>query len=88
MVALLTGLTDQGNISLDQYRDLYPTFDMVPWLYGSPKIHTKGNLLCPLTDYMGSMAYTTLKVIAELLKLLVGKTIYTKSKTWPISLNS
>ena len=50
--------------------------DLVPQLYGYPKIHKKGNPLHPITDYTGSMAYTALKAIADLLKRLVGKTIY------------
>ena len=74
-VALLTGLKDQGKISLDQYRDLYPTSDLVPRLYASPKIHKKGNPLCLIIDYMGSMADTTSEAIANLHKPLVGKTI-------------
>ena len=78
LVTLLTGLKDQGKITLDQYRDLYPTLDLVTWLHGSQmqKIHKKGNPLHLVMDYMGSMAYTTSKAIVNLLKPLVGKTIY------------
>ena len=75
-MTLPTGLKDQGKITVDQYRDLYPTSDLVLRLYGSPKIHKKGNSLHLITDYTGPMAYATSKAIADLLKPLVGKTIY------------
>ena len=47
---------------------------MVPCLYDSPKIHKDGAPLRPIMDYTGSMAYNTSKVIADLLKQLIGKT--------------
>ena len=64
-VAFLTGFKDQGKITLDQYRDLYPTSDLVPQQYGSPRIHQKGNHLPLITEYTGSMAYATSKAIAD-----------------------
>ena len=73
--ALLTGLKDQGKITLDQFRDLYPTSDLVPWLYGSLMIQKKGNPLHPIKEYIGSMAYATLNAIVDLLNSLIGKTI-------------
>ena len=80
LVALCTGLKDQDKITLHQYRDLYPTSDLVSQIYGSPKIHKKGNPLCLITDYMSSMPYTTLKAITYLLKPLVCKAIYHAKK--------
>ena len=35
LVSLLSELKEQGKITLEQYRDLYPTSDMVLWLYDS-----------------------------------------------------
>ena len=60
----------------DQYYHLYPTSDMVPRLYGSPKIHMDRTPLRPIVDYTSSMAYNTSKAIADLLKPLIGKTKY------------
>ena len=54
LIDLITGFKDQGKIFLDQYRDLYPTLDLVLQQYGSPKIHKKGNPLRLITDYVGS----------------------------------
>ena len=56
LVVLLMGLKVQIKISWGQYQDLYPMSDLVCWLYGSSKIHNPGNLLCPITDYNGSLA--------------------------------
>ena len=75
-MALLTGLRDENKISGSQYYDLYPTSDLVHWLYSSPTIHKPGNLLHPITDYTGSLAYATSKAITDFLKPLVGKTSY------------
>ena len=76
LVALHTGLKDENKISWSQYRDLYTTSDLVPWLYGSSKIHKSRNLLCPIMDYTGLLAYATSKAIANLLKPLVGRPSY------------
>ena len=79
-MVLLTGLKDQDKITQDQFRDLHRTYDLVPHQYGSPTIHKNGKQL----HNMGSMAYVTLKAIADLLKPLVGKTIYPVKKYGPV----
>ena len=63
----------QGKITLDQYRDLYPTSDLVPWLCGSLKTDKKGIPLRPITDYMymGLMAYATSKAIVDPISVVV-----------------
>ena len=76
LMALLTGLKDQNKISQHQYRDLCPISDLVPQLYGSPKIHKPGNPLSPITNYTRLLAYVMLKALADLFKPLVGKTSY------------
>ena len=63
-------------MTLNQYRDLYVTSDLVLWKNGSLKIHKKRNPLRLITDYINSMVYTTSKAIANLLKPLVSQTIY------------
>ena len=81
LVALLTGQRDDNKISGSQYHDLYPISDLVPRLYGSPKIHLPGNPLRPIIDYTGSLAYATLKAIANLVKPVVSKSFYHIKKT-------
>jgi hypothetical protein len=76
LISHLTKLRDDGKITKEQYWHLYPTSDMVPRLYGSPKIHKEGAPLRPIVDYTGSMAYNTSKAIADLLKPLIGRTKY------------
>ena len=49
---------------------------MVHQLCCLPKIHKEEMLLHPIVDYTGSMEYKTSKAIADLLKPLVGKTMY------------
>ena len=42
MISILSRLKEEGKISQKQYTYLYPTSDMIPRLYGSPKIHKDG----------------------------------------------
>ena len=49
--------------------------DLVPWVYGSLKIHKPDKLLFLITNYIGSLAYATLTT-ADLFKPLMDKTSY------------
>ena len=74
--AILKRLKDEKKISTSQYNHIYPTSDMIPRLYGSPKIHKKGTPLRPIVDYTGSMTYNLSRALADLLKPTIGKTQY------------
>jgi len=76
MIAILTRLKSESKITQSQYDHMYPTSDMIPRLYGSPKIHKQGTPLRPIVDYTGSMTYNLSRALADLLKPLVGKSEY------------
>ena len=45
LIAILTSLKSEEKITQAQYYHLYPTSDMTPRVYGSPKIHKEGTSL-------------------------------------------
>ena len=55
------------------YRTMYPTSCTAPKFYGLPKIHKTGTLLRPIVSSRGPVTYGVAKVIAKVLKPLVGK---------------
>ena len=61
-----TGL--QENI----YRKMYPTGASPPRFYGLPKIHKKNIPLRPIVSSIGSVAYGLAKVLADIIKPLMG----------------
>ena len=63
-----TGL--QENI----YRKMYPTGASPPRFYGLPKIHKKNIPLRPIVSSIGSVAYGVAKVLANIIKPLMGCT--------------
>ena len=57
------------------YQAMYPT-GCVPKFYGLPKIHKTGIPLRPIVCSMGSVTYGVTKVLAKVLKPLVGKSAH------------
>ena len=55
------------------YRNMYPSGCTAPKFYGLPKIHKTGTPLRPIVSSRGSVTYGVAKVIAKVLKPLVGK---------------
>ena len=55
------------------YKAMYPTGLCPPKCYGFPKIHKTGIPIRPIVSSMGSVTYGVAKVLAKLLKPLVGK---------------
>ena len=55
------------------YRTMYPTGWTSPKFYGLQEIYKTGTPLRPIVSSMGSVTYRVAKVIAKVLKLLVGK---------------
>ena len=52
---------------------MYPTSYTAPKFYGLPKIHKTGTHLRPIAPSTGSVTYGVAKVMAKVLKPLVGK---------------
>ena len=55
------------------YRTMYPTSCTAPKFYGLPKIHKTSTPLRPIVTSRGSVTYGVAKVVAKILKPLVGK---------------
>ena len=55
------------------YRTMYPTGCTAPKFYGLPKLHKTGTCLRPIISGRGFVTYGVAKVIAKVLKPLVGK---------------
>ena len=70
----LQGLRKDGELSLDQYRKLYPSAADIPKFYGLPKVHKADVPLRPIVASRGSLMYETARFIADILTPLVGKT--------------
>ncbi|XP_070547586.1 uncharacterized protein [Ptychodera flava] len=56
------------------YNKLYPTSEVVPKLYGLPKIHKKDSPLRPIVSSIGGVMYSTAKYLATVIGPLAGKT--------------
>ena len=54
------------------YKKMYPTVVSPPKFYGLPKIHKKNIPLRPIVSSIGSVAYGVAKVLAEIIKPLMG----------------
>ena len=54
------------------YKKIYPTGASPPKFYGLPKIHKKNILLRPIVCSIGSVAYGLAKVLADIIKPLMG----------------
>jgi len=74
LIELLTKLKENNKINYSQYTFLYPTTELVPRIYCTPKIHKPGAPLRPIVDYTGSICYNLSRSLADLLSPLVGKT--------------
>ena len=51
LIGILTRLKREEKIDEGQYRYLYPTTEVIPRMYCTPKIHKQGNPLRPIVDY-------------------------------------
>ena len=54
------------------YKKMYPTGVSPPKFYGLPKIHKKNIPLRPIVSSIGAVAYGVTKVLAEIIKPLMG----------------
>ena len=72
LVDILSRLEKEGKIRPEDKKFLYPTAEIVPRIYGSPKIHKKDTPLHPIIDYTGSIGVS--RSLADIISPLVGKT--------------
>ena len=54
------------------YKKMYPTGVSPPKFYGLPKIHKKNIPLRPIVSSIGSVAYGVAKVLADIIKTVMG----------------
>ncbi len=73
LVDILSRLEKEGKITPEDKKFLYPTAEIIPRIYGSPKIHKKDNPLRPIIDYTGSIGYNVSRSLADIISPLVGK---------------
>ena len=80
---LLKGIKQKGELSQTDYQHLRPTgnYSTPPKFYGSPKIHKQGIPMRGIVSSIGSMAYKTAKLLARILKYLVGKNQHSVNST-------
>ena len=73
LIQKLRGIERETKMDEGTYRTMYPTSCTAPRFYGLPKIHKTGTPLRPIVSSRGSVTYGVAKVIAKVLKPLVGK---------------
>nr|XP_049602429.1 uncharacterized protein LOC125984529 isoform X1 [Syngnathus scovelli]XP_049602430.1 uncharacterized protein LOC125984529 isoform X1 [Syngnathus scovelli] len=72
--ALLKPLLIENKINKQAYNHLIPTANIIPRIYGTPKIHKPGTPLRPIVDSIGSVTYNLSKALTEIIKPLLGLT--------------
>uniref|UniRef100_A0A3P9IR28 Uncharacterized protein n=1 Tax=Oryzias latipes TaxID=8090 RepID=A0A3P9IR28_ORYLA len=79
---ILKQLQEEKKIDKQTYNHLIPTANIIPRIYGTPKIHKPGAPLRPIIDSMGSVTYNLSKFIADILKPLPSSTIVKMQNSW------
>ena len=74
LVSIIRKLKEDGKITEEQYKHLYPTAESVPRMYCTLKIHKSDNPLRPIVDYIVSIGCNVSRSLADLLAPIVGKT--------------
>ena len=93
LIQKLRRLKMETNMDEGVYRTMYPNSCTAPKFYGLPKIHKTGTSHRPIVSSRGSVTCGMAKVIAKVLKPLVGKlphhiqsTSDFVSKVWEVTL--
>ena len=73
LIQKLKRIKRETNMDDVMYRTMYPTSCTAPKFYGLLKIHETSTPLRPIVSNRGSVTYGVAKVIAKILKPLVGK---------------
>ena len=88
LINLLKGIKQSGGLSIQKYKQLYPTSAVSPKFYGLPKIHKTGTPLRPIVSSRGSITYGVAKELSHIIKPLVLANHHTILKTPNTSYNN
>ena len=73
LINLLKDIKQSGGLSIQKYKQLYPTSAVPPKFYGLPTIHKTGTPLRPIVSSRGSITYGVAKELSHIIKPLVGQ---------------
>ena len=73
LILTLKRVKRETNMGEGMYRTMYPTSCIAPKFYGLSKIHKTGTPFRPIVSIRGLVIYGVAKVIAKVLKPLIGK---------------
>ena len=73
LINILKRVKSQTGLNNQMYKAMYPTGCVPPKFYGLPKIHKPDTPLRHIVSSYGSVTYGMAKVLAKILKPLVGK---------------
>ena len=74
-------IKNEGGISEEKYKYMYPTGAGISKFHGLPKVHKAGVPLRPIVSSRGSVTYNTSKELARILKPLAGKSTFSVQNT-------
>ena len=81
LILILKKIKNEGGISEEKYKFMYPTGAGISKFYGLPKVHKAGVPLRPLVSSRGSVTYNTSKELARILKPLPGRSTFSVQNT-------
>ena len=81
LILLLKKIKNEGGISEEKYKFMYPTGAGISKFYGLPKVHKAGVPLRPIVSSRGSVTYNTSKELARILKPLAGRSTFSVQNT-------
>ena len=73
LITLLKDIKQTGGLTIQKYKQLYPTSAVPSKFYGLPKIHKIGTPLRPTVSSRGSITYGVAKELSHIIKPLVGQ---------------
>ena len=73
LINLLKDIKQSGGLSIQKYKQLYPTSAVPHKFYGLSKIHKTGTPLRPIVSSRGSITYGVAKELSHIIKSLVGQ---------------
>ena len=76
LIIILRRIKRESGIEDSTTKLMYPTGYISPKFYGLPKIHKANSPLRPIVSSRGSVTYGVAKVLAKILKPLVGKSLH------------
>ena len=75
-IQILRRLKRETGMNEGTYKAVYPTGCTTPKFYGLPKIHKTGTPFRPIVSSRGSVTNGVAKVLAKVLKAVVGKSLH------------